>query len=133
MSYFAQPSDLQNRYGPENIQRQADMDGSGNATNITARINDALLNADALVYGALRLSKYSHLLPTILDRNGNIPRELVWCASRIAGYDLLCPRGFRDYDNEGRPLNHLEQDRKMAEDLLRKVALGQEFLMDVES
>ena len=131
--YFAQIHDLYNRFGPENINRQADMDGSGNATNIANRINDALMNADASVYGALRLSKYSHLLPAIVDRNGNIPRELVWCAARIAGYDLLCPRGFRDYDKEGRPLNHLQRDLEMAEAMLDKIAEQKLFMMDVEA
>jgi hypothetical protein len=132
-SYFAILGDLNNRYGTDNVQLMADMNGSGDSTLITNRINDSLVNADAWVWGHLRSSLYSSKLPYILDRDGNIPRELVMCASMYAGYDLLRPRGFRDYDKEGRPMNHLYADFTEAEKMMQAIAAKTMFLMDVET
>ena len=132
-AYFSSRTALESRYGPTNVALMADMDGDGNSTTITNRINDALLNADAWVYGHLRSSNYSHWLPNIVDRDGNKPQELVMCATMYAGYDLLRPSGFRDFDKDGKPLNRLYSDFQEAERMLEKIALRTIYLIDVDA
>lgn len=132
MAYFASVTNLNNRYGPTNVALMSDVDGTNNAVAIAARQADALLNADSWVYGFLRKSRYSQCLPTIVDRNGNVPRELTMCATWYAGYDLLRASGFRDFDKDGKPLNRLYADFMEAEKMMTLIAREEIFLLDVE-
>jgi hypothetical protein len=133
MSYFAQISDLQNRYGVLNMSIYADLNNDGNSTTINNRLNLALSNADSWVYGFLRKSKYDRALPTIVDSNGNIPLELTNAAVMYAGWWLVTARGTRDYDKDGKPLNHLYCDYMESEKMMKLIAEGTHFLMDVQT
>jgi phage gp36-like protein len=131
--YYAQQSDLNNRYDAANVQVMADPGNTGNSTVINARIALALQNADATINGFLRLSvKYSHLIDTtgIVDINGNVPLELTNVAVMLAGWWLLTARGTRDVDKDGKPLNHLYVDKMEAEAMLKQIAEGTHFLMN---
>lgn len=138
--YFAQYTDLNNRYGQFNVNVMADQDGTsvgpsdnGNtATEVGARINLGLLNSDAWIRGFLRKSRYSGLLPNLVDRYGNIPLELTQCAVMYTGWILLCAAGTRDFDQAGKPMNHLYADFQMAEQYMRLIAEGTTYLLDVQ-
>ena len=133
MSYFAQRANLEGRYGPSNVFLMADIDGTNNATLIANRIALALSNADSWVRGHLRASRYSHCLPNIIDRAGAIPLELTNAAVMYAGWWLLTARGTRDYDKDGKPLNHLYCDYQESRAIMQQIVAGHDYLLDVEA
>jgi hypothetical protein len=126
MAYFSSTSALQNRYGVDNIKLWADMDGSGSASAIAARIAVALGYADAWVWGKMFRTEYQSVLgtisaPTIVDSYGNVPSLLNMAATMWAGYYLLSARGFRDFDKDGKPLNRLAADLMLAEQTMKDI------------
>ena len=135
MSYFAQPSDLNARYDPANITLFSDLAGDGNSTTINARIALALAIADQWVWGQLRPTVYQNCLgpssaPTIVDAAGNVPLLLTNCAVMYAGWYLLTARGTRDYDKDGKPMNHLYADYQEAKQIMRQIA-DKQLALDV--
>lgn len=126
MPYFSSTTELQNRYGIDNINLWSDMDGSGNSTNIANRIAIALGYADAWVWSQLFRTEYQSVLgpiyaPTIVDSSGAVPRLLTMCATMFAGYYLLSARGFRDFDKDGKPLNRLAADLMLAQQTMKDI------------
>ena len=139
--YYAQYTDLSNRYNQANVWQMAThtpsdspngvADIGNTATGTGARVNLALRNADSWINGFLRSSTYSGRLPTLVDNDGNIPLELTDIAVKYAGWWLLASKGFRDFDAAGKPLNHLYADKQDAEALMKLIAEKTHFLMDV--
>ena len=132
MSYFATRSDVENRYGVDNVAIMADLNNDGNTTTIGNRIAMALSNADAWVWGYLRKSPYSNRLPSIVDRSGSIPLELTNAAVMFAGWWLWTARGSKDYDKDGKPISHLYCDYTESRETMKMIAEGTRFLMDVD-
>lgn len=132
-SYFASRADLEGRYDPSNVSTWADLAADGNGTSIANRIDLALRNADAWIYGYLRKGKYDRALPTVIDSNGNIPLELTNAAVMYAGYWISTARGTADYDKDGKPMSHLYVDYLQARDMMEMIASGTHFLLDVSA
>ena len=137
---YAQYTDLNNRYGQYNVNQMADEDGTSAGpqdngdltTEVGQRVNLMLLNADSWIRGFLRSSRYSTLLPNLVDTNNSIPLELTQCAVMYAGWLLLCARGTRDYDKDGKPMNHLYADFQMATQAMQLIAESKSFLINVQ-
>ena len=121
------------RYGDANLARLADPDGTGDQSVQDAHINLALLRADTWLRGKLRKSLYSHLLPNIVDRNGNVPEDLNHIAVMWAGWTAACAHGVRDYDKDSKPLNNLYADKLEAEQMMAEIQKGETYLLDVDA
>ena len=132
MAYFATQDDLVARYGDANLARMADPDGTGNTGIQAAHITLALKRSDSWIRGKLRKSLYSHTLPNIVDRDGNVPEDLNHIAVLWAGWILATAHGLRDYDKDGKPLNNQYADKLEAEQLITEIQAGQTFLLDVD-
>jgi len=136
ISYYAQISDLQGRYGQANAAMMADPDQSGDPTEIANRQQLALNVADDWVNGFLRLSKYSHLVDTtgIVDSTTNEPPELLTTAAVMyAGWWLSTSHGVRDYDKDNRPMNRYYADFQTAEQIMLRIQKIDTFKLNVEA
>ena len=118
MSYFAQTSDLQNRYGANNISLMADLEGNGPTTDaaaIAARITLALTIADQWVWACSHGLSIGAGIGRRDDRRQRRRRAPAPYELRVmyAGWYLLTARGTGDFDKDGKPMNHLYADYRM--------------------
>lgn len=119
MTDYCERSDVEARYGVVNITKWADMDNTGDATAITARIALAITNACGLIDDRLRVGRY--VVPLSFSP---IPRTIVQIAVIFAADDLYTSRGVADMDGEGNPVHRLRPERNDAEDMLDAILAG---------
>jgi hypothetical protein len=131
MAYFAAKADLVTRLGSDNLARLADPDGSGTTAIQDAAIEVALERADAWIRGHLRKSLYSHSLPDIVDRDGNVPEDLTYIAVLWATWTLSLAHGI--FSASGKPVSHYTDDKQEAEQLMEKIRAGEVYLLDCEA
>ena len=132
MSYFAQISDFTGRYNTDNAGMMADPGQTGDPAEIAARQQLCLNVADEWVYGFLLKSLYSHTLPSIKDRNGNIPLLLTTAAVMFTAWLTATTHGTRDYDKDNKPINRYTADKQTAQGIMLMIQTGEHFLLNVE-
>ena len=115
---------LEAQYGRENIRKWADLNNTGNAEEITARVNLALANADDLFDSMMR--EGPHRVPLEFAA----PPIVIRIVNDIAADDLYTARGIQDIDTNGEPVHRLSGARERAMRNLREILDGRLRLSD---
>ena len=114
---YAVRSDLENIYGTKNVARWADIENTGVATTIDARINWALVLSYDFVNNKLFGGPYN------VPLQGNYPM-IVTTQAQLACVYLYESRGLTNVDEQGNPIHQLEQGKKWAENILLQIRGG---------
>ncbi len=97
---YSTRSDIETRFGVENVKRWGDLDNDGNPGNITARITAAIVSADATIDDATRNGIYSVPWSTVPEGIKNASRALaaVWLYQSRPSSDHEEGKGFADLE-----------------------------------
>lgn len=120
MGRYIDKSDVEDRYGQDNVRRWSNLDNDSTLAN-TSRITSAISYAEDYIDDRLR--HYSYTLP--LSASEGTLRTIKEVASLLAGVWLYESRGADDTDEFGRPQNKLSAMRNRAERLLNQVVRGE--------
>ena len=116
---YAARTDLDDVFGSVNINKWADLENQQDSALITARVNRALLYADAVIDDTLRGGLYA--LP-IETKAAATPTLIVDIASKLAAVWLYELRGNTDFDPKtGEATHKLAIHKSQAHDTLRKL------------
>lgn len=114
---YAVRSDLENIYGTKNIQRWADIESTGVAATIDARVNWALVLSYDYVNNKLFGGPYN------VPLQGNYP-TIVTVQAQLACVYLYESRGITNLDERGKPIHQLEQGKNWADNILLQIRGG---------
>ena len=103
---YATRTDIDNVYGSANVTQWADINNTGDPTEIDARVAWALAEADDRIDNRMREGPYA--IPF-----DPVPRTITNIAARLAGYYLYESRGLIDPDNAAQ--NQVKPSRDYAE------------------
>ena len=107
-------------FGRTNVSKWADLNASGDATEITARIAAAIENASDQIDAELRGGVYP--VPLVLSP---MPKVITRICVQLACDELYAARGSEDFDQDGSPLHKLRGERRDAFQTLRRIHAGQ--------
>jgi hypothetical protein len=110
---YISSSNLFDRYGTITVNLWADVNATGDGTEISAQITNAITIASAIFDGYMLASPYSSVLP-LLDANGDVPIIVANIVTKLAADWLATTRGTRDMDEHGKPISPLEVDYQRA-------------------
>ena len=118
---YCQQSDIEAVFGPANVAKWADLDNSGDADAIAARIAAAIAWATCEIEDRLRGGPY--VIPLVgATVYPALPVTVVDMAANFAGVWLYENRGVQDFDAEtGQALHRLQFNRKRAETALAEI------------
>lgn len=122
MAYCAQ-SDIEAIFGANSVSKWADMNNNQNSTQITARITQAIAEADEIINGRLRGTSYRLPLLSASGTSLVTPTLVTHVAAVLAGLWLHDPRGAIDVGGEGVP-HALSYWKGWAYKVLDEIALG---------
>lgn len=118
MAYIVR-ADIEDVFGVDNVKTWADLDNSGNLTDIAARITVAITKADALIDDMLRGGMYT------IPFTGTIPETIKDISAKLAGVWLYEARGTSDVsESSGEPVHRLTWARDSAMSNVRKILAG---------
>lgn len=121
MSYAAR-TDLDDVFGSVNINKWADLENQQDSALITARIDRALVYADAVIDDTLRGGLYD--LP-VVDKSSSTPTLIIDIATKVAAVWLYELRGSTDFDPKTGEVTHkLALHKKQSIDMLRRLKAG---------
>ena len=105
MSTYCTRSDIEAKFGPNNVSEWGDLNNNDDAAEITARITAAIAAASADIDDYLRGCPYR--LPLANDA-GDTPTTITDLAANVAGLWLYENRGVEDVSmRDGRPYHKL--------------------------
>ena len=127
---YCTEDDLYAIFGNHNITKWADLDNTGTAETIEARIERAIQHAGAEVDSRLRRSIY--IIP-LTNSSGTVPEDIIDVVATLAGVYLYENRGIDDYDPDtGRVIHRLIHSKKRAEGIIRAIQAGQRHIDAVQ-
>jgi len=127
---YCTEEDLYQIFGEHNITKWADLDNTGTAETIEARIERAIQHAGAEVDSRLRRSIY--IIP-LTNSSGTVPEDIIDVVATLAGVYLYENRGIDDYDPDtGRVIHRLIHSKKRAEGIIRAIQAGQRHIDAVQ-
>jgi phage gp36-like protein len=110
-------ADIEAVFGSTNVERWADLNNDGNATEITARIVRAIQIAEAEVNDRLRGGPYSLPFSTV-------PVAIENLTASLAGVWLYESRGVEDTDPHGNAVHRLTWHKKNAQRMITEIHAG---------
>ena len=117
---------IETQYGAAEVAKWADVDGELDSVAITARIAQAITDADAEIDGRLRGHRY--VIPF-----ATTPEIIAAISRKLAGVLLYEARGVQDWNVEtGQPSHRLEYVRRWCYDALDDIASGK-IRLDLET
>ena len=121
MADYATSAQLANWYGQGNINRWADMEGTGDANaSIATRTSEALTLATDRIDARLRLA-------AVIDRDvqlSSVPNIVMHICRVIAGFYLSKARDAKGYDDQGTPISPYYIEYMDALSTLEDIATG---------
>ncbi|MEN6534191.1 MAG: phage protein Gp36 family protein [Bryobacteraceae bacterium] len=117
MAYTTQTL-IETQFGRENVRKWADLNSSGVATEIAARVTLAITNADSLIDATLRDGLYS------VPFADPVPTEIIVISTQLAGVDIYTSRGIEDTDAAGEEIHRLNGVHKKAMNTLNAIKAG---------
>lgn len=122
MMPYASRTDLDDVFGSVNINKWADLENQQDSALITARVDRALVYADAVIDDTLRGGLYD--LP-VVDKSAATPTLIIDVATKVAAVWLYELRGSTDFDPKTGEITHkLAIHKKQSGDMLRKIKAG---------
>ena len=110
---YCTATDINRRFGQQNIIKWADLEGigaSGDQTNINARITEALTQAAAEIDMALRGGRWT--VPVVSDPVSPVTAFMRRVSVDLAGAYLYEARGFLDSDDQGNKMKELQKQNR---------------------
>lgn len=114
-------ADMEGFFGVENVTEWADLDSTGDAAQIEARITEAIANAASEIDGTLRASFYKLPLRTA---TGAVPDQVKVFCKKLAGVDLYERKAGRNMDEEGQAGHGIRGHRQEVLAILQQIATG---------
>lgn len=93
MGKYITRQDIEDVFGPENVDTWADLNSTEDAGEITARIDRAITRTETRVEDTFRGSNYA--LPFVPKSTGAL-ESLKYIMARLAGVEIYVARGLRD-------------------------------------
>jgi len=120
-------ADIEAQYGSENVAKWADLNSNEDAGEITARITQAILEADNEIDSRLRLGPYE------IPFTDTIPTGIISLSAMYAGIWLYSSRGVIDYTPKGAAQDQLSYQRKEFDRRIRDILAGRYQPADMPS
>ena len=118
-TYMCARGDIEQVFGTVSVAAWADLNNTGDADEITARINYRIVMADNFIRSVLDNG------PWVMPVEGDsIPSILVYNTAALAGVYLYEARGVKDYNPQGFAQHQLSYHKKNVEDFLKGVLVG---------
>lgn len=114
---YSTRADVEAQYGVDNISQWADLNNNQNAGEITARIVQAIVEADNEIDSRTRLGPYP--IPWVAP-----PVGIVSMSALYAGIWLYTSRGVVDYDGKGNARDQLTFQRQEFDRRVRDILAG---------
>jgi len=122
--------DIETIYGTINVSKWADMNNNGNATEIAAKIERAIVVNTDEFYSRIRMGPY--LVPFAdLESGEEYPPVIVDTVARMCGIWLYAARGFEDTDDKGKPVSRLSSHEKKCDQVISDL-LNRRLSIDME-
>ena len=118
---YASTGGIDQKFGPTNVTRWADLDNDENSTNIAARKASAIAYADGAVDAELRDTHYRKPFVTAA---GATPVVIADISNALAGCWLKDARGQTKYDKDTAPIDSLTWHRTKAYKDIEKIKTG---------
>ncbi len=118
---YASTDGMDQKFGPTNVTKWADLDNDGDSDNIAARKAAAIAYADGEVDNELRDTHYRKPFVTAA---GATPVAIADIANALAGCWLKDPRGQTTFSKEGAPVDSLSWHRTKAYKDMEKIKTG---------
>jgi len=121
MSTYCTETDVDTRFGGDNIDEWLDIDNDADATVRAARVAKGIEMASDEIDNILRRTCY--LIP-IQDASGTAPGDVVQIAAALAGVWIYEARGSTDFARDGSPVHGQSWHRQWALDQLEAIRSG---------
>ncbi len=115
---YSTRADIEAQYGVVNVEKWADLNNNQNAGEITARIDQSIIEADNEIDSRLRLG------PFVIPWPVPIPVGIVSLSAIYAGVWLYSSRGVVDYDANGVAQDQLQFQRNEFDKRIRNILAG---------
>lgn len=114
---YSTRTDIETKYGRDNVAKWADLDNISDQAAITAAITAAIAWSDAQINGRLRDGPYA--VPLV----GGDP-IITEVSVQLSAYKLASSRGTSDFTDVDEPLHRLSGEKREAMKTLREINAG---------
>lgn len=118
MGTYISRSDIEDRFGTDNVSKWADMNNDNDTTEIADRITDAISFAEAFVEGRLRGTRYQ--IPLSISSGSDLIKDIV----RAYAAEWLFSNRIHKDDEDNAKRNWIRGHVQRADQLLNMIAGG---------